>query len=161
MNFPNPKYGNTVLDSCVLGTPGVEHDAAAKILELAGDREISVITTHGVIDEISHPSTPQHVKDMAASLIFTISGERNPEELRKYQKIHAELTGNGKPEKYAADADHIFEAGKYGGYFVTNDERILKKRESLMLLSGAPIVRPSEWLREYEKNLGETIKKYN
>jgi len=161
MNFPNPKYGNTVLDSCVLGTPGAEHDAATKILELAGEGAVSVITTHGVIDEISHPSTPQHIKDIAASLIFTIPVGRNSEEQLKFQEIHAEMTGNGKPENYAADADHIFEAGKYGRCFVTNDERILKKRESLTLLSGALIVRPSEWLREYEKNLGETIKKYN
>jgi hypothetical protein len=151
MNFPNPKYGNTVLDSCVLGTPGVEHDSAAKILELAGEGKISVITTHGVIDEIATSSTPQHVKAIAASLIFTLKVGRNSEELRKYERIHKEMTGNGKPEKYAADADHIFEAGKYGGYFVTNDERILKKRESLNRLSGAFIVRPSEWQQIFSK----------
>jgi hypothetical protein len=32
-------------------------------------------------------------------------------------RILAILTGNGSPEKYAADAAHVFEAGKYGGYF--------------------------------------------
>jgi hypothetical protein len=25
------------------------------------------------------------------------------------------------------DADHLFEAAKYGGYFITHDQRILKK----------------------------------
>ncbi len=153
MNFPNAKYGNTVLDSCVLGTLGAEHDAAARILELAEEGKISVITTHGVIDEISHSSTPQHVKDIAAKLIFTIQVERTSEELKKYQEILSELAGNGRPEKYAADANHIFEAGKYGRYFVTNDERILKKRELLSSLSGAIILRPSEWLSEYKRNI--------
>ena len=149
MNLPNPKYGNTLLDSCVLGTLGVEHDAAAKILGLAGEGEISVITTFGVIDEISHPNTPQHVKSIAAKLIFTIQVELNAEEREKYNKIHEAMTGNSKSEKYSADAGHIFEAGKYGNYFVTNDERILKRRELLNRLSGAFIVRPSEWLRNY------------
>jgi len=152
LQFPDPRYGNNVLDSCALGTLGVEYDAATKILELANAERISIITTYGVIDELSHPSTPQRVKDISARMIFTICTERTQEEEQKFQKIHDEMTGDGKPEKYAADANHIFEAGKYGRYFVTNDERILKRREKLNQLSGVFIVRPSEWIKAYLDN---------
>ena len=141
-----------MLDSCALGNLGVEYEAASKILELANEEQVSVITTYGVIDEISHPSTPQHVKNIAARLVFTISTERTPEEELRLQSIHTEMTGDSKPEKYAADANHIFEAGKYGRYFVTNDERILKKRQELNQLSGVLIVRPSEWIEAYLDN---------
>ncbi|SFR20253.1 hypothetical protein SAMN04515673_11941 [Poseidonocella sedimentorum] len=42
-------------------------------------------------------------------------------------KLRMLLRGNAKPGKHEADADHLFEAGKYGGgYFLTHDKRIHK-----------------------------------
>ena len=52
----------------------------------------------------------------------------------------------GYPEKMKKDAEHVFEAGKYCGYFVTPDERILKKEPELEAICFATIVKPSELL---------------
>jgi hypothetical protein len=56
------------------------------------------------------------------------------------------LTGNGSRERMRQDATHIFEAHKYVGYFVTADERILRKRKQLSTVCNAIIVKPSEML---------------
>jgi hypothetical protein len=48
---------------------------------------------------------------------------------RKTQRIEAALQGNAKPGKHAADAEHLSEAAKYGGYFVIRDDRVLKRSQ--------------------------------
>ena len=44
------------------------------------------------------------------------------------------------------DAEHVFEAQKYGVFFVTTDKRILKKRIELEELCGVVVLLPSEIL---------------
>ena len=56
------------------------------------------------------------------------------------------LTGQGKPENSAADARHVFEAQKYGSYFITTDARILKRAEELQAACDINIVLPREFL---------------
>ncbi len=54
------------------------------------------------------------------------------------------------------DANHVFEAHKYGGYFVTTDSRIIKKRTRLGKICNAIIVKPCELieiLNEYKKTI--------
>ena len=81
---------------------------------------------------------------------YTLETDLNDDEVKRKAAVHAILTGNGASEKYAADAAHVFEAGKYGGYFITTDQRILGKREELQRASGAVIFIPSEWRRVFE-----------
>lgn len=80
-------------------------------------------------------------------MIFTIETTLTAGEVAQKHAIHALLTGNANPERHAADATHIFEAGKYIGYFITTDQRILRKRQELSRLSSATIVTPSKWLK--------------
>jgi hypothetical protein len=37
------------------------------------------------------------------------------------------LRGNAKPGKHEVDADHLFQAAKYSRYFITHDDRIIKR----------------------------------
>jgi len=63
------------------------------------------------------------------------------------------LAGNGRPENVFQDAQHVFEAAKYGSYFVTTDERILKRKGELCAACEVDILKPSELveiLHEYE-----------
>ena len=53
-------------------------------------------------------------------MLYTRETTLTQDERERRAKIHAILTGNGKPEKYAADAVHVFEAGKYIGYLQLN-----------------------------------------
>ena len=105
---------------------------------------------HSNMKEIEHPKTPVWVKQEALSRIHTIETNLTPQELAIKQKIHAILSGNGKPERMIKDAEHVFESHKYGGYFVTNDNRIVKKREEISKISNALIVKPTELLESLE-----------
>jgi hypothetical protein len=69
-----------------------------------------------------------------------------PGEKSRLTKIHNILTGNGKPQNVADDARHVFEAQKYGSYFVTTDERLLKRADEIRTECGVDILRPSQFL---------------
>jgi len=155
-SLPDPRRTNTFLDSCAFDPKYHPEDVAAERIRLIRrEVTISILLTHSNQKEIEHPNTPADVKAEAADMTFTNKPSLNPEEVGRQAEIHRVLTGNGKPEKYAADAQHISEAGRYGGgYFVTTDERILAKKSELLKLSGAIILKPSEWLRVYESFYG-------
>jgi hypothetical protein len=52
------------------------------------------------------------------------------------------------------DAEHVYEASKYGSYFVTTDERILKREKELFDLCTVTVVKPSEMLQIYNDYAG-------
>ncbi len=144
----DPKRMNNFLDSCAFDPKyAPESDAAEAIRKLGDEGVINLVLTHSNQKEIEHPNTPASVKKAAGGMIFTLEVGLNPKEQERKTKIHALLTGNGKPAKYAADATHVFEAGKYGGYFITTDDRILVKRDELRNLSGAVVLTPTEWFK--------------
>jgi hypothetical protein len=147
----DPKRVNNFLDSCAFDPKySPEDEAAERICKFGNDGLVNLILAHSNQKEIDHPNTPQSIKKVSVGMIYTIESALTPEEKRRKSAIHAALTGNGKPATYAADAAHVFEAGKYGGYFITTDDRILKKRKELQGLSGAVILKPSEWLKVLE-----------
>jgi hypothetical protein len=80
-----------------------------------------------VREEIQNPQTPAHVQEAALPKLFTIPVGLNSDEQQRKLIIEQELQGNAKPGKHMADADHLFEAAKYGGYFITHDQRILTR----------------------------------
>ena len=49
------------------------------------------------------------------------------------------MRGNATTDKHDADAAIIFEAGKHGGYLVTEDARILARRAELVAAMGPPL----------------------
>ena len=65
-------------------------------------------------------------------------------------KLRDLMRGCAALGKHAADADHIFEALKYGGrYFVTHDKRLLKRKNEIAKITGAgpEIVTLQEFMR--------------
>lgn len=79
---------------------------------------------------------------------------------------HAKQSGFGsahdfsetaQPGKHERDAYHMVEAAKYGGYFITRDARLLKKRLEVARLLGAgfAIVTPPEFLEAYKRFNGQ------
>ena len=56
------------------------------------------------------------------------------------------MRGTVKIENIKQDAWHVFEAGKYGHYFITTDKRILGHAEALRECNGVNVVLPSEFL---------------
>ena len=148
----DPRRANSFLDSCAFDPKYAPEDGAAQeIRRIANEDGISIPLAHSIQKEIEHPNTPEDVKREARSMIYTTETDLTPKERAQKTEIHRLLTGNGNPEKYAADAAHVFEAGKYIGYFITTDRRILDRMDKLRGVCPAIIVTPSEWLRIYRE----------
>jgi hypothetical protein len=149
--YLDPRRVNNFVDTCAFDPKDEESEAAMSIRTLSHEGVIRLVLAHSNQKEIEHPNTPLDVKKEASSIIYSIITELTPDEIDQKKRIHVLLTGNGKPEKYEADAAHVFEAGKYGAYFITADDRILKNRQELQRICAAMIVTPNEWLKIFQE----------
>ena len=148
----DPRRANSFLDSCAFDPKySPEHEAANEILKIGRTGIISLLLAHSNQKEIEHPNTPEDVKCEARAMNYTKDTALTPNEKRQKEAIHNILTGNGDSEKYKADASHVFEAGKYVGYFITTDRRLLAKRDELRKICPATILTPSDWLRIFNE----------
>jgi hypothetical protein len=124
----DPRICNVSIDANALDKDsGDRNTLVDRLLALSSAGIINLIVSKGVRGEISDPNTPAHVQEAALPKIFTIGVGLNNDEQRRKRIIAAELQGNAAPGKHEADADHLFEAAKYGGYFITHDRRILTR----------------------------------
>jgi hypothetical protein len=120
------------IDANALNRDGSDHDALVdRLLELHRTGQINLIVPHGVRREAADPQTPQQVAEPVLSQIFTIPTGLTAQERDIRRRIEAELRGNARPGKHAADAQHLAEAAKYCGYFITHDARVLKRSAGL------------------------------
>lgn len=144
----DPRYGNNCLDAHVLDRMGSPEDTVVdEILRLAREGVFLLALPHSVKSEIEHPNTPSEVKRRAQRLLFTEPVELTPDEDTLHWKVRSLVQGNAKPGKHERDAYHLVESAKYGRYFITNDQRILKKGKELAeLLPQLRIVTPTEFL---------------
>ena len=146
-HLPNPRRSNCFLDTCAFDPKyAPEDEAAREIRAISAAGDASILLAHSNQKELEHMNTPPDVVGAARDMIYTIEVELTPQEEVRKAQVQAIITGEGKLEKYAADAAHVFEAGKYMGYFITTDQRILNKREELRATCGANVLTPSEWL---------------
>jgi hypothetical protein len=151
----NPYCEIIFIDSCAFDPKcEPESNAAELIFTLHGLKKISIIVAHSNKKEIEHPNTPPSVKQSLLRKILTVDVGLTAEEELKRQEIWRLLTGNGRPAKMEQDAMHVFEAHKYGGFFVTTDARIIKLRDRLHKVCDACIVKPSELTALLEKHNG-------
>jgi len=144
----SPWTTNSMLDSCAFDPKySPEHECALELHRLFFEKDLPLLIAHSTKKELEHPNTPRWVKAEAAARIYSIETTRTAGELSRLKQIHTILTGNGRPEKYWQDAEHVFEANKYGSYFVTTDRRILDKSGNLSEIVAVKILLPSEFLR--------------
>lgn len=143
----NPWITNSFMDSCAFDPKyGPEDKAATELFRLHQAKGLGIRFAHSSQKEVDHPNTPAWVKTQAARLIYTSNVSLRPDERALLNDIRVVLTGHGKPENVEEDARHIFEAQKYGSYFVTTDERLLKRAAEIRGLCSVEILRPSQFL---------------
>ena len=150
----DPRYFPSLIDANVLDrVEGPDDDVVDQILALAEDLTISLMLPHSVKSEIEHPNTPADVKRRALQLIYTMPVSLTPGELERHQRVRHLVRGNAKSGKHDRDAYHMVEAAKHGGYFITRDKRLLKKRSDIAHLLGAgfAIVTPAEFLEAFNR----------
>ncbi|MCP4080627.1 MAG: hypothetical protein GY743_10295 [Planctomycetaceae bacterium] len=125
-----------------------------RVLALRDADEICFTIPKSVRSEVRHSHTPEKVKADMLSEIYTLEASPTAKEQATLGQIRAILTGNAHAGKHDDDAEHLFEASKYGGgYFITHDRRMLNKRDELRrLLSPAlTIVTLEEFLAAYDR----------
>jgi len=143
----DPRITNIFLDSCAFDPKYSPEDGASLLLfERYKGGDLVIQIAHSTQKEVDHPNTPDWVKSEANNLIYTIETSLTDGERECRAEILNILAGNGKPENVSQDAYHVFEAAKYGSYFVTTDERILKKKIELCAACDIDIGKPSELL---------------
>lgn len=143
----NPLITNCFIDSCAFDPKYEPEDQASdEIFRLYKDRKLLIQIAHSTHKEIEHPNTPAWVKREASNLIYTLPVHLTDGEARSLQTIETILAGNGKIENILQDAMHIFDAQKYGSYFITTDSRILDRASKLRSACNVTIVKPSEFL---------------
>lgn len=143
--YPNPFIRNIFIDSCSFDPKySPEDKASVELFKMHDSEKINLIISHSNQKEIEHPNTPAWVKERANELIFTCDTPLTPDEINKKKEILKILTGNGKAQNMQQDSLHVFEALKYGTYFVTTDQRILKRQEQLHRGFGLHVVKPSK-----------------
>jgi hypothetical protein len=134
----DPRYGNVHLDANALEPPDpADKPLVSQFQELVHAQVLSVINPHGVQKEIDHPRTPASTKkDMEG--IYTVQTNLTPNEILIRSRLVDLLRGDAASGRHAVDADHIFEAQKYGGrYFVTHDRRLLNHKNEIVEIIGA------------------------
>jgi hypothetical protein len=128
----DPRKVNVAVDANAVDKHGTARDALVdRFNHLKNAGKIRVVVPAGVRREVEHPHTPQNVKKAILPEIFTIPTGLNSAEQRLRRRIELALQGNARPGKHAADACHLAEAAKYGGYFITEERRILEKSNGL------------------------------
>ena len=148
----DPKIVNILLDSCAFDPKySPENEAAQALFQRSENGDLILHIAHSTQKEIEHPNTPEWVKQRANNFIYTIETSLVDSERKLKGQILRILAGNGKPENVSQDAQHVFEAQKYGSYFVTTDDRILKKKGDLCAICDIHIVKPSELVEILQK----------
>lgn len=150
----DPRFGNVIIDANALDADGRDRTNVDRLPRLKDEGAICVIAPWGVRAETQNPNSPADVTRDNGLQIFSIQTGRTSEEQVMQAKIRAVLQGNAQPGKHDADAEHVFEAQKYGGrYFITHDVRInQKKRKELeRLIPDLGIVTLEEFLAIYDK----------
>lgn len=158
----NPRIVNNALDANALDLHGDDtDDLVHRFNELLENHEFTVVVPGGVRDEVSHPNTPNIVRENIMPQIFNLRPELNSAQQVARGRVAAVLQGNASPQAHAADASHLSEAAETGcGFFITNDQRILRKRGDLagVLPPSLFIVTLAEFLEifdRYGENGGE------
>jgi len=144
----SPLIVNNFIDSSAFD-PKYEPETAAanEIHRLSDAGRFLLQIAHSSQKEIEHPNTPSWVKDRAAGLNYTLDVNLTEPERAVLSDIRRLLAGNGKVENIIQDAQHVFEAQKYGHYFITTDNRILSRAVVLKDRCTVIILRPSEFLK--------------
>lgn len=122
---PNLRKATIALDANALDRIDAQRSRLVdEFLALLEELEIETRRPCGVMKELSNPGTPQRVREDMDG-IFTTPTSDNSDEARLRAQIRRVLRGNSNSNKHDADADHVFEAQKYGcRFFVTHDRRI-------------------------------------
>ncbi len=123
-----------------------EEKCSRRLLARSDDGELVIEIAHSVQKEIDHPHTPNDVKALARTLIYSKETGLIPDLQSRRDEIRMLIRGNAREGKHENDADHIFDLYKFGGgYFITTDHRLLSLSGILFSKYFVTTLKPSEY----------------
>ena len=145
---PGSMISPAFFDSCAFdGGDEDEQHASQEVRRLLDEHGGEIVILHSVEKEIHYKKTPRWVKDCAATYLHSLQVALTTEEASVLRDIERIIVGDGSLENRRADCRHVFEAQKYGRYFATTDNDILKRSAALKKrLSTLFVVRPTEFV---------------
>lgn len=150
---------NVLFDSCAFNpSDPFEQKATFHILKWVEESVVIPEVSNSVLKEIEHASTPTWVRETALRFISTRHLTLNPKQTEILKRIKDIIIGDARTETYENDALHIFIADDLAEYFITTDERLLKRKNEVKKVStGIKICKPSEFVQivEDDKKLWE------
>jgi hypothetical protein len=123
--------------------------------ELMDRDQIQVLLSATARSQSAHPKTPDYVQEVMLSQTVTCPTGLTQAERNRYDQVLALMRGNARTNRHDADAAILFEAGKYCGYFLTEDKRIIRNRSKLQAIVGLCIVTLGEFLEIYDEVVEE------
>jgi hypothetical protein len=127
----DPRGVNVTFDANAFKRDGSPDDADVdRLVELGRAGKIILVTPWSVRAELADARTPAPVRSAALPQIFSCPVEQTANEVDRFEHVRAILQGNATPGKHDADARHVAEAAKYGGYFITHDRRINRTKRA-------------------------------
>jgi hypothetical protein len=136
----------------VLDRNGTARDLLVERLkEMMASGEVLVAQPRVAYDQMQHPHTPANVMEVMRPQIFTLRTTLTSDEQRCRAAVRKVMRGNAQSDQDDADASIIFEAN---GYLVTEDSRILGRRDALEAIpASAPvwIVTLAEFLAIFDR----------
>ncbi|MEI6729971.1 MAG: hypothetical protein WCL30_01825 [Pseudomonadota bacterium] len=151
-NPPDPYIVPIFFDSCAFDPSDSQENEAS--YELKNNTRFDISISGSVKKEMLNPNAPFDIRNQA------INGENNtPRQFDMSNcdeyikgKILEIITGNGKKENMVKDAKHIYTSHHRGGYFVTTDKKLIKRRDQLYDIPiNCIILLPSELLTIVER----------
>ncbi|MBI1649993.1 hypothetical protein [Hyphomicrobium sulfonivorans] len=129
----DPRNANIACDANALDyTGGVADLLVDRFRILLSEGRLRLVVAAGVRDEVQNPRTPTSIQEAIVPQIFNLRPRLTLSQQDSRFKVRVILQGNAAPGRHAADALHISEASEAGcAYFITNDKRILRKRDEL------------------------------
>ncbi|WP_299494411.1 hypothetical protein [uncultured Shewanella sp.] len=156
MNF-NPYNDFVFFDSCAFdGGRTDDQEASKRAREILEKNKKKVMLMHSIVSEIRNPNTPDWIQEIEPKSRQTVRLNLTDEEKGTLREIETIIAGNGGLIKREADCFHVFEAQKYGGYFVTSDIGIYKHSRIIKQKFGLNIVKPTAFLELVVKHSEET-----
>lgn len=153
---PNPFDNFIFYDSCAFdGGDLKQQEASLKVQKILESKGTKIILMHSVAGEIKNSKTPEWIREKEIRSLQTVKLPLTEAEQLKLLDIQNIIVGNGSVKQRHADCVHVFEAQKYGGYFVTTDEGIYKHADVIQAKYGLNIVSPDEFLEIVNDNSGE------
>lgn len=132
----------------------LETKAVELIVKLQLDQSISLVIPFSVKKELEHENTPLYVKIIASGFLFSDEVYFENHHQVALSKVEKILKGNCIDGKHKKDALHVYESSRNSGrYFITKDKILLKKSNELKEFLSIKVVKPTEFIDIYSKEI--------